>query len=188
MKKAIILHGRPTRSEYFNSSRSSQSNSHWLPWLQQQLITNAILAQAPEVYKPYEPAYENWARAIDYFDPDEETMLIGHSCGGGMIVQWLSKNPDKKVGKVILVAPWIDIEKNDWPAFDFELDKDLASRTDGLVIFHSTNDDAEIHSSVKELRAKLRNIKYVELENQGHFTLGSMKTDKFPELLNECLL
>lgn len=152
MKTAIILHGRPSRSEYFESDYPSPSNSHWLPWLQRELLRKGVLAQAPEALNPPEPRYENWATAIEYFSPDEKTILVGHSCGGGMIVQWLSKNPQKKVSKVILVAPWIDVEKDDWPAFDFEIDENIASRTKGLVMFHSTDDVEEIQTSVKELR------------------------------------
>ena len=187
MKKAIILHGRPSKAEYMDIDFPSPSNAHWLPWLQRQLLRNDILAQAPEAYQPYQPRYENWARAIEYFSPDEETILVGHSCGGGMIVQWLSRNPNAKVGKVVLVAPWIDVEKDDWPAFDFEIDESLVQRTAGLTIFHSLDDMKEIKSSVKILIRKLPGAKYVEFENAGHFIIGAMKTEEFPELLQECL-
>lgn len=187
MKNAIILHGRPGRSEYLEDDYPSPSNSHWLPWLQRELLRNGILAQTPEALNPYKPVYENWAREIERYDPTEDTILVGHSCGGGMIVQWLSKNKDKKVGKVVLVAPWIDLEKDDWPAFDFDIDENIADRTAGLTIFHSTDDVDEIQTSVKELREKLKNIKYVEFENKGHFTHHYMPDDTFPELLEECL-
>lgn len=187
MKQAIILHGRPSKREYFDSEYPSPSNSHWLPWLQRELLRKGILAQTPEAYEPHQPKYENWQRAIEDFIPDEETILVGHSCGGGMIVQWLSKNPDMKVGKVVLVAPWIDLEKEDWPAFDFTLDENLADRTKGLTIFHSTDDAEEIQTSVKELREKLKGAKYVEFQDRGHFTHHYMPDDTFPELLQECL-
>jgi predicted alpha/beta hydrolase family esterase len=187
MKKAIILHGRPRKEEYFNYERPSQSNSHWLPWLQNQLIVNGIMAQAPEVYKPYVPRYENWAAEIDRYNPNKNTLLVGHSCGGGMIIQWLSKNRDMHVGKVVLVAPWIDIERDDWPAFDFALDGDLASRTKGLTIINSDDDSEEIQASVNELRKKLNGVKYMEFKNRGHFTISKMPDGTFPELLDECL-
>lgn len=187
MKKAIILHGRPGRSEYLTDDYPSPSNSHWLPWLQRELLRNGVLAQTPEAEDPYKPTYESWRRAIEYFDPDEGTILVGHSCGAGMIVQWLSKNPDKKVGRVVLVAPWIDLEKEDWPAFDFELDENLVVRTAGLTIFHSADDVDEIQTSVKELRRRLKGAKYVEFKDRGHFTHHYMPDDAFTELLEECL-
>jgi len=187
MKTAIILHGRPSRAEYLESVYPSPSNSHWLPWLQRELLRKDILAQAPEILQPYQPRYENWARAIEQLSPDEQTILVGHSCGGGMIVQWLSKNSDKKVGKVVLVAPWIDVEKDDWPAFDFEIDENLVSRTAGLTIYHSVDDVEEIQTSVKALKERLKGAKYIEFEGRGHFTHKYMPDDTFPELLDECL-
>lgn len=187
-KNAIILHGRPSKTQYYSDIHPSESNSHWLPWLQKQLIIKGILAQTPEIFKPYEPRYQNWAREIERYSPGPETILVGHSCGGGMITQWLSKNPEVKVGKVVLVAPWIDIEKDDWPAFDFELDPNLVSRTASLTIFHSTDDVDEIQTSVKRLRETLVDATYREFEGKGHFTHHYMPDDIFPELLEECLL
>jgi predicted alpha/beta hydrolase family esterase len=150
-------------------------------------LRKGVLAQTPEVLTPYKPTYEAWRKAIEYYNPGKETVLVGHSCGGGMIVQWLSKSPDAKVGKVVLVAPWIDLEKEDWPAFDFKMDEQLVSRTAGLTIFHSTDDVEEIQTSVEELRKKLKGAKFTEFEDMGHFTHKYLPDDTFPELLDECL-
>jgi len=49
MKTAIILHGMPSKKEYYNPKSSAQSNKHWLPWIQRQLILNDVLAQTPEL-------------------------------------------------------------------------------------------------------------------------------------------
>lgn len=187
MKTAIILHGRPGKDEYLVDDYPSPSNSHWLPWLQRELLRKGILAQAPETSNPYKPTYESWKKAIEYFNPSEETILVGHSCGGGMIVQWLSKNPQVKVGKVMLVAPWIDLEKEDWPAFNFTIDKNIAARTNGVTIFNSIDDVPEIQTSVKRLREEINDNKYVEFQGKGHFTHKYMPDDRFPELLEECL-
>jgi len=187
MKKAIILHGRPRRESYYNPKRPAESNKHWLPWLQKELLRNDIHAQTPEVFQSYKPTYEKWAKEINRFNPDEDTIIVGHSCGGGMIVQWLSKNPNVRVNKVILVAPWIDLERDDWPAFDFTIDENLVGRTGGLTIIHSTDDVDEIHSSVYELKNKLKGNKYMEFKGKGHFTQHYMPENIFPELLEEIL-
>ena len=60
MKTAIILHGMPEEKNYFDAGADSQSNCHWLPWLQQQLLVQGTLAQTPELPKPYMPVYEAW--------------------------------------------------------------------------------------------------------------------------------
>ena len=42
MKNAIILHGGPSKKEYYDLNMPSMSNSHWLPWLQAQLLKKDI--------------------------------------------------------------------------------------------------------------------------------------------------
>jgi predicted alpha/beta hydrolase family esterase len=184
MKNAIILHGRPTKAEYYADRWPSMSNSHWLPWLQEQLIIRDIFAATPEIPLAYEPLWERWVKEIERYDIGPETTLVGHSCGGGFWVRYLSEHKELKVGKVILVAPWIDVEQDD-PGhfFDFEIDPDLAARTQGLTIFHSTNDVEEIQTSVAKLREQLRGISYREFEDKGHFTHKYLPDDTFPELL-----
>lgn len=58
MKNAIILHGMPSKEEYYDSSAVAQSNMHWIPWVQRQLILEDVLAQAPELPTPFDPRYE----------------------------------------------------------------------------------------------------------------------------------
>jgi predicted alpha/beta hydrolase family esterase len=185
MKSAVILHGMPDKEEYFMSESSSQSNSHWLPWLQQQLIINGILAQTPELPNPYLPVYEEWKKVFEQFDLDEDTILVGHSCGAGFLVRWLSENKIK-VGKVALVAPWIDPNKDELPNgfFNFTLDKDLVSRTEGVCVFVSSDDEKMILESVKIITTELPQVVVKNFENRRHFLFDDMKTEKFPELLD----
>src|SRR3989344_7820689 len=110
MKTAIIIHGMPDREEYYDVGRPASSNCHWFPWIQKQLLLKDIVAQTPEMPVPYNPEYNAWKKVFEGFYPDEETILIGHSCGAGFIVRYLSEN-NIKVGKVVLVAPWIDPNK-----------------------------------------------------------------------------
>ena len=43
MKTAIIIHGMPSKEEYFDVNGASQSNKHWIPWIQKHLILNNTL-------------------------------------------------------------------------------------------------------------------------------------------------
>lgn len=188
MKNAIILHGRPGKEEYYSDRYPSSSNYHWLPWLQKQLLMRDIPAQTPEVPNAYRRYYPTWCKEFERYDITPETILVGHSLGGGFIVRWLSEHKNVNVGKVVLVAPWLDpdnIDEDDF--FDFKMDPNLASRTNGLVIFNSDNDDRDSHESVKTLADTIQGVQMREFHNYGHFTLGSMKTDKFPELLEEII-
>lgn len=188
-KNAIILHGMPSRQEYYDSKMDSMSNAHWLPWLQAQLLKQDIIAATPEVPDAYAPEWTKWVREVERFEIGSDTILVGHSNGAGFWVKYLSLNKNLKVGKVILVAPWLDPDGDETPGFfnNFEIDPKLASRTDGLTIFHSDNDQGNVQKSVAMLREAITDINYREFSNYGHFTIGSMKTREFPELLAECL-
>lgn len=184
MKTAIIIHGMPSMEEYFSIERvKSPSNNHWFPWIQLQLLQKNVLAQTPEMPKPYEPEYEAWKKTFEQFNVDEETILVGHSCGGGFIIRWLSENK-VRVGKVILVAPWLDPEKYlTTGMFDFEIDSDFALRTDGVTVMYSTDDEDYILDTINLLKEKANNIIYQEFSDKGHFCLDDLGTEEFSELL-----
>src|SRR3990167_1425661 len=188
MKNAILLHGRPGKKEYYNPNFPSASNHHWFPWLQKQLIVNGIKADTPEVPKAFEPQWDLWVKEIERFEIGPETTLVGHSCGGGFWVRYLSEHKDLKVGRVVLVAPWLDPDRESTTDFfDFTFDPELVSRTNGTVIFHSDNDQSSVHKSEKIIGEKIKNIELREFHNYGHFCYKDLKTDAFPELLEECL-
>ncbi|MDH5442009.1 MAG: alpha/beta hydrolase [Candidatus Nomurabacteria bacterium] len=181
MKTAIILHGMPDKEEYFDPDNPSQSNRHWFPWLQKQFALNNILAQTLEMPKPYEPIYEDWKEMFERMPIDSETTLVGHSLGAGFLVRWLSES-DKKVGKVVLVAPWLDPTDIIKPFFDFEIDESISTKTESLSIFYSTNDFEDIQDSVTKLKGSLKNINWKEFENKGHFCTEDLGGPEFPEL------
>jgi uncharacterized protein len=189
MKNAIIVHGTCSRKEYFSDEKPSLSNQNWIPWLQKQLIMREITAYAPDMPYAYKPDYSIWKREAERYTIGPETMLVGHSTGGGFWVRWLSEHPDVRVGKVVLVAPWLDpnnIKKTTF--FDFKFDTHLVERTKGLTIFHSDNDHLGIHWSVDTFREKLQGHHYKEFHKYGHFCYEDMLSQEFPELLDELLI
>lgn len=186
MKRAVILHGKPSVESYY-SVRDAQSNSHWLPWLQQQLLVQDILAQTPEMPIPYSPVYEDWKQEFERQAIDEDTVLVGHSCGAGFLLRWLSES-SQRVERLVLVAPWLDPNQKHGNLFDFAVDVEVASKTNqGIDILYSTSDDEEIHQSLLLLRSKLPSVRYHEFIDYGHFCLSDMDTREFPELLDICL-
>lgn len=184
MKNAILVHGTCDESEYFDSKQPSLSNAHWFPWLQKQLLVNNIFCQTPEMPDAHTPTYKKWKKEFERFDINENTILVGHSCGGGFLVRWLTENKIK-IDKLILVAPWLDPERSKTTDFfDFQIDNELLKRINNCHLLISKDDDQEIHDSVKIITENLPNIKTHEFEDMGHFTYEEMKTEKFPELLN----
>lgn len=182
MKRAIILHGMPEESHYYDSSGEAQSNSHWLPWLQQQLLVQGILAQTPELPNPFRPVYEDWKKVFEQFEIDEDTMLVGHSCGAGFLVRWLSEH-SVPAGTVALVAPWMDPHRTLSGFFEFTLNKEVPKRVPDIHVFISEDDDEEMHTAVREIKEVWQRVPVHSLTGKGHFTLGDMGTREFPELL-----
>ncbi len=189
MKNAIILHGGPSKKEYYDPKAPSMSNAHWMPWLQGQLLKADIDAATPEVPHSFDRNWKTWNREVERFDITPETILVGHSTGGGFFIKYLSIHPKIKVGKVVLVAPWLDPYQSKTKKFfdDFEIDPNLVKRTRGVTIFNSDNDQQSVQKTVKILRTKIKGLKYREFHEYGHFCFEDMKTDKFPELLKEIL-
>ncbi len=188
---AIVMPGRPDRDEHYDPTSPSNSENHWYSWLKRQLILKDIHAVVVEPPFPFRPRYDEWKREFERFDILPDTILVGHSCGGGFLVRWLSEHKDKKVGKVVLVAPWLNPDNNPVSDtadfFKFEIDPYLASRTAGVTIFNSDNDDISIHTSVQIIRDTVKDIQYKEFHNYQHFCLEEMGTTAFPELLATAL-
>lgn len=187
MKNAIILHGKPSKEGYYEPSRESQSNEHWLPWLQHELIIRDILTQTPELPTPFQPVYDEWERVFEAFQPNDESILVGHSAGAGFLLRWLSEDSNRKASKVMLVAPSLGLDWDHKGFFDFEIATDLVNRVGNITIFTATNDKQGILDSAKLINNKLSGINNIELPTGGHFTYKDMGQRKFPELLDEIL-
>ena len=117
---------------------------------------------------------------------DENTILIGHSCGGGLLVKYLSENPDVKIGHLILVAPWIDALHQFMQYFNnFEPDPRLQERVKTINLFYSSDDHYGdmIIKSCKKLQEVYPNMRVHKFDDKSHFT-GDMK--EFPELWELC--
>src|SRR5689334_6760566 len=104
MKNAIILHGKPSKERYYELSFPASSNYYWIPWLQKQLIIKDIVTATPEVPNNWIADYYVWLKEFERYDVHSETILVGHSCGGGFLLRWLSEHPQIAPTKVVLAA------------------------------------------------------------------------------------
>ncbi|KKU10128.1 MAG: hypothetical protein UX65_C0003G0005 [Parcubacteria group bacterium GW2011_GWB1_46_8] len=188
MNNALIIHGMCDKEEYFSDAYPSLSNSHWLPWLQKQLLIRNISTQTPEMPEAYHPDYNRWSAEFERFDINPGTILIGHSCGVGFLVRWLSEHK-QPVAKLVSVAPWMDSpERRLGSFFEFTIDKDLAQRVGKIsILFSKTEIVFGVREAVELIRKELPLTQVNLLDSGGHFTREEMGTDKFPELLDMVL-
>ncbi len=184
-QRAIILHGTCYENEYRSPEFPSLSNSHWLPWLQKQLLIEGWEAHTPEVYEAYKPTYEKWLIELERYLPlNEQMILVGYSCGAGFLVRYLSENPEIRVGKVILVAPWLDpAREQTTDMFDFDIDPELSSRANEIHLLVSSDDDSDVQQSTKQILESVRDVQHHQYDGKGHFSYHDLQTDAFPELL-----
>jgi predicted alpha/beta hydrolase family esterase len=187
MSNAILVPGRPDKEEHYDPARPSNSEDHWFSWLKRQLILRDIHAVSIEPPFPFRPRYDEWKKEFERFELEPDTILVGHSCGGGFLIRYLSEHKDIRVGKVALVAPWInpdEYEVSDTADFfDFEIDPDFPDRTQGVSVFISSDDEPSVVKTVDILHAKVPNLDMHQYSDKGHFCLENLGTQEFPELL-----
>jgi uncharacterized protein len=180
MQQTIIIHGSPEESEYHDANVASPSNSHWIPWLQKQLTLQDQISIAPEMPKPYDPTYSEWYDVMNQFTITNETVVIGHSSGAGFLLRYITENCDSLPKRLILIAPWLDIDRelSDKNFFDFTIDNSLTNRVT-VHIFISSDDGDSVLTSSDYIREQLPSAIVHRFSDRGHFCDTTL-----PELLD----
>ncbi len=174
MKTAFILHGVCDRAEYLDIDFPSPSNAHWLPWLQQMFLRSGVLAQCLEMPVPYAPVYEDWVKVWERQDIRPDSIVVGHSAGCGFILKWLAQNPDVRLSKLVLVAPWRDPQREAGEFVQGPLDGGLVARVGEMHILASGDDMEDVVASVGELTAFYKEAHIHRFEKHGHFCAGDI--------------
>ncbi len=189
MKQVILIHGLPSKEEVIvNDAMPSPSNAHWFPWIQKQLAKDDLLSQSLEMPHSYNPSYTDHSEVLGQMKISSETILVGHSCGGGFLVRYFSEHKELSPKKIILVAPWLDPEgylkelDPETTFFNFEIDGDIANRTEVHCIY-STDDEKDILESIERIQEKIPNMVIHRFTDKGHFIDSSLGGNEFPELL-----
>ena len=186
--KVIIVHGCPSNIEKAMDPEKRTYDKHWILWIKKELEGRGINVYAPLMPEPWAPVYENWKKEFNKTDFDEETILIGHSCGCAFLVRWLGETK-RKIKKLILVAPWKIAYRSDGIDRDFygyKIDEKLKERVHDIVMF-TANDEEEDGKRSLEIYNQFLGGKIIELVGRGHYTEEDMGTHEFPELLKEVL-
>jgi len=186
--KCVIIHGCPSDAEKAMNPETRTYDKHWIPWTKQQLISKGIKVETPLMPEPWQPDYNKFKKEFEKYNVDENSVLIGHSCGCAFLVRWLGETK-KKIDKLILVAPWKIPDKNDKSKIEFytySIDKTIKNRVKKIVLFTSDDEEEDGKKSLiiynKDLDGKI-----IKLKGHGHYTLEDMKTEKFPELIEEII-
>jgi predicted alpha/beta hydrolase family esterase len=183
----IIVHGSNSTEKGAKTGRP-ENQRHWKPWIKKQLESKGIEVSNELYPQDWLPNYKKWKEVFDKNNINEETTLIGHSSGCAFLVRWLGESK-QKISKLILVAPWKIPDGNDElikEFYNYPIENKIKERVNKVIIFTSNDEEEDGKRSAKMFSEAL-NGEIIELKNHGHFTLGDMGTDKFPELLKEVL-
>ena len=180
--KVVLIHGKDT-----------DPSQKWYPWLGGEIKKMGYKFIAPILPNPKDPTMSDWLAEIEKTNPDENTILIGHSRGGVAVMRWLEKQqPNKQVKKVVLVATnsgrlkdkAIPNESNYGfytdGGYDFEK---IKLHCHDFVVLHS-RDDKWAPFSAGEINAAGLSARFLKFENYGHFGKG---VNEIPELLEEII-
>src|SRR3990172_5435151 len=99
----IIVHGCP--SAFQREEKSRTYAKHWLPWIKNELTLRGINTEIALMPQPWYPDYGKFKKEFEKYKVDNDTILIGHSCGTAFLVHWLGETK-QKISKLIMVAPW----------------------------------------------------------------------------------
>ncbi len=151
---------------------------------------------APQMPNPEEPKISVGLNKIKEIvdNLDEQTIFIGHSVGCQAVLRYLETLENKKIGKIILIAPWMKLNEQTieeegegvkeiakpWmeTPIDFEKVKKICSKV--ICIF--SNNDPYVPLSEENFFKEKLNAKTIILKNRGHFD-SSSGIKSFPEIL-----
>ena len=151
------------------------------PWLKKELEQRGFIVEIPVMPDTDNPKINEW---IPYMhsvitDPDENTIIVGHSLGGQAILRYLAELPNGvQIKKTVLVAPVVDAIKNldledkrisqNW--INTPINQERARRgVKEIVAFFSDNDPWIPLLSERVLREKYGARTIVE-HNMGHYS------------------
>jgi hypothetical protein len=189
--KCILIHGCPSNKEKAMNAETRTYDKHWLPWTKLKLEERGIKTETPLMPAPWQHVYEDFKAEFEILDIDENTVLVGHSCGCAFLVRWLG-DTKRKISKLFLVAPWKTFDrhgiKNEYKEkfYTYDIDPGIKERVSKIVMFTANDEDPDGKKSLDIFHDVLGG-EIISLDNHGHYTQGDMGTEEFPELVDKII-
>ncbi len=166
---------------------------NWFPWLEQELSKRNVACYIPTFPTPDYQNYNDWKALLDYYCDkgliNEETVLIGHSCGAICVTRYLC---DKKIKikSLITVSGYNNYIGNDAHIDGLnssfycsnETFKNIQNFTTERISYISTNDPFITQEALRSFSETI-NSQLVVIEGAGHFNAKAGYT-KFVEILD----
>ncbi len=182
MVDVVMIHGCPSDEEKALNPAMRTYDKHWIPWTKKELEVKGMSVATPLMPEPWNPDYERFKEEFEKTEVDENTVLVGHSCGCAFLVRWLGET-GKKVEKLILVAPWKIAQKGrEKDFYDYTINPNVKDHVGEIVMFTADNEAEDGKKSLRMFNEVLDG-KVIELLGHEHYTQNDMGTVEFPELI-----
>ena len=182
---------------YFIHGLGGRADGGFRPWLKEELEKAGHQVTSLSMPDTDNPKIEAWVSHLQeqIENPDENTVLIGHSLGCSASLRYLERLPEgQMVGKFISVAGFIDKatslletapeELTEWLNTPIDAKKAVASVKE-MVGFFSDNDRSIPVESAEVVKEKYGARVIVE-SGMGHYN-GSSGISEVPLVLEEAL-
>lgn len=183
MKEIYLVHG-------WGGSDSSEG---WFGWLKEKSREKNIEVISFNMPNTDKPKIEEWVGFLKEHvkDLDEETYFIGHSVDCQAVLRYLETlDSDIKIGVAVLVAPWMELDKNTleeegeevveiarpWMETPIDFDK-VKKHTNNFLCILSDN-DPYVPLTNKEFFEEKLGSEVVIKHNEEHFN----ETKEIPEI------
>lgn len=166
---------------------AAASDSHWMPWMHEQLEAQGIRITAISMPHPLKPNFAAWMRRgsaiVDALTPT--TVVVAHSLGAPFLLRLLSRKSKVKVRAIILVSPLFAALVSVKPLLAFFSDhidwKTLRQKAEMFGVVHAKNDPLVPFDHGLRY-AEVLDARLLLLAKGGHFNAR-----KEPVLLKEIL-
>jgi hypothetical protein len=160
-KRVLIIHGW-----------ESNSREHFFLEEKERIEKLGYEVAVPDMPDTLHPKQDEWVQVIKDFNPDENSILIGHSLGGVAVLRYLEKATNK-TGKCILIATPIRKLGPGYEGTENFLEKDfdwnkIKENAKKFVVFNQTEDPAIPLQQGKDL-AKYLDAELVVVKGNDHF-------------------
>jgi len=168
MKNAFIIHGTEGYPE-----------ENWFPWIKKQLEEHGYKITIPQFPTPKNQDPEHWFTTLKPYEStfNEETILIGHSCGGAFLLRVLEEIKPK-IKAAVFVAASAGIK----PIKYYEVDRPFIEKpfnwekirnsSKYFFVFHSEDDPLICPENGEKIAQEL-GTELIKLKDAGHFNAKS---------------
>lgn len=175
---------QPAITVYIIHGYGAGPQSHWFPWLKQQLEAQGMSVQLPALPDPEHPVKEQWDDSLKQVIgvPNENCYFVAHSLGCIALLDYFRQlEPRPEIGGMVLVSGFATPISgyaliNPFVGNAFHPEQFMAMTSRRVVV--AAKDDPIVPFEQTEQLAHALEARFITVEHGGHF----LSSEGFTEL------